>query len=304
MKKTKQNKKSKTYPKNKNNDKKEKKINHLEIERIFDLLSINNSNESDVTNEKNLESKNDNNLKELIEKIDEEEFNNYKNIISTEIAEELETESILDDKDENYQFKISDKKESNLKLNKKRNTSIDIIEDIKELKNYYNEYESNQLLELDVKDKIFNSNDSIEDHIIYEGNKFKKDYYQPKDFPQIVNYRCIYQRKNEHLKDSYFCNAMIKRITDNKKYYFKLVKKHSEECINLVVNKIKNDSNIIGNYNMFIEKCQNYLNKQEIYDKKLFNENLLKIYNEGKYNFKLRDYTINTIKIVILSTFR
>ena len=110
MKKTKQNKKSKTYPKNKNNDKKKKKNNHLEIERIFDLLSINNSNESDVTNEKNLESKNDNNLKELIEKIDEEEFNNYKNIISTEIAEELETESILDDKDEKYQFKISDKK--------------------------------------------------------------------------------------------------------------------------------------------------------------------------------------------------
>ena len=104
-------------------------------------------------------------------------------------------------------------------------------------------------------------------------------------------------KKNEHLKDSYFCNALIKRIKDNKKYYFKLVKKHSEECINLVVNKIKNDSNIIGNYNMFIEKCQDYLNKQEIYDKKLFNENLLKIYNEGKYNFKLRDYTISTIKL-------
>ena len=52
MKKAKQNKKSKTYPKNKNNDKKKKNINHLEIEKILDLLSINNSNESDVTNEK------------------------------------------------------------------------------------------------------------------------------------------------------------------------------------------------------------------------------------------------------------
>ena len=67
MKKTKQNKKSKTYPKNKNNDKKKKNIYHLEIEKIFDLLSINNSNESDVTNEKNLESKKDNNIKEFIE---------------------------------------------------------------------------------------------------------------------------------------------------------------------------------------------------------------------------------------------
>ena len=116
MKKAKQNKKSKTYPKNNNNNKKKKNINHLEIEKILDLLSINNSNESDVRNEKSLEPKNDNNIKELIEKIDEEELNNYKNIISTEIAEDLETDSILDDKDEKYQFKISDKKRIKFKI--------------------------------------------------------------------------------------------------------------------------------------------------------------------------------------------
>ena len=146
-----------------------------------------------------------------------------------------------------------------------------------------------------MKDKIFNINDSVEDTIIYDGNKFKKYDKQPKSYPQIINYRCIYKRKNEHIKNTYFCHAIVKRITENKKFYFKLSKKHSEEFINLFINKIKNISNIIGNYNDFIEKRQNYLNNQKLYDKAVFKAILLKIYNEHKYNFKLKEYTLENI---------
>ena len=38
---------------------------------------------------KNLETKNDNNIKEFIEKIDDEELNNYKNIISTDFSKKI-----------------------------------------------------------------------------------------------------------------------------------------------------------------------------------------------------------------------
>ena len=63
----------------------------------------------------------------------------------------------------------------------------------------------------------------------------------------------------------------------------------------MVIN-IKNETNLIGNYNDFINKCFAFLDSTEIYNKKEFSTRLLQIYNENKYNFKLKENTIkNTI---------
>ena len=34
--------------------------------------------------------------------------------------------------------------------------------------------------------------------VIYEGYKFYEDTRHPKDYPKIINYRCVYYRKDEH----------------------------------------------------------------------------------------------------------
>ena len=84
---------------------------------------------------------------------------------------------------------------------------------------------------------------------------FIKERHQPKNFPAIINYRCKNQRKNEHLKNSNFCNALIKRKKDKNNIYYILEKNHSKECIEFSAITIINSSNLIGNYNDYITKC-------------------------------------------------
>ena len=60
-------------------------------------------------------------------------------------------------------------------------------------------------------------------------------------------------------------------------------------------NKIKEDTNLIGNYNDFLNKCFKYLDSTESYNKKEFTINLQNIYNENKYNFRLKENTIKNI---------
>ncbi len=84
---------------------------------------------------------------------------------------------------------------------------------------------------MEVKDKVFKNTEEIKENILYEGKTFIKERHQPKNFPAIINYRCKYQRKNEHLKNSNFCNALIKRKKDKNNIYYILEKNHSKECI-------------------------------------------------------------------------
>ena len=59
--------------------------------------------------------------------------------------------------------------------------------------------------------------------------------------------------------------------------------------------KKTDNSNIINNYNEFIWKCKEHLNKLDHYDKKEVKIDLLNIYNKNKYNFKLKVNTVDNI---------
>ena len=148
---------------------------------------------------------------------------------------------------------------------------------------------------MEVKDKILKNSEDIIDNILYEGKLFIKERHQPKKFPAIINYRCKNQRKNEHLKNANFCNALIKRKKDKKNIYYILGKNHSKECIEY--NKIEafNSKNIIGNYNDYISKCNQYLDSTENYNKNEMRIKLQEIYNNNNYNFRLKENTINNI---------
>lgn len=64
-------------------------------------------------------------------------------------------------------------------------------------------------------------------------------------------------------------------------FYYNLEKPHSKFCEELVeINKIIR-TNIIGNYNDYINKCFNYLDSTENYNKAEFKIALQSIYNEN-----------------------
>ena len=58
---------------------------------------------------------------------------------------------------------------------------------------------------------------------------------------------------------------------------------------------IKNETNLIGNYKDFINKCFAFLDSTETYNKKEYTLALQNIYNENKYNFLLKENTIKNI---------
>ena len=94
---------------------------------------------------------------------------------------------------------------------------------------------------------------------------------------------------------SNFCNALIKRKQDKEKCYYIKDKEHSKECIESSTITHLNNINIIGKYNEFINECINYLDSTEDYNKKLLTMKLQEIYNNKKYNFKLKENTLKNI---------
>ena len=80
-----------------------------------------------------------------------------------------------------------------------------------------------------------------------------------------------------------------------KNIYYILENTHSRECNDLYIVNIKNETNLIENYNDFINKCFTYLDSTETYNKKEFSNKLQQIYNENKYNFQLKENTIKNI---------
>lgn len=118
------------------------------------------------------------------------------------------------------------------------------------------------------------------------------DNHKNKNYPKIINYRCINYRKNERNRTSQFCNALVKRKIEKDIIFYVLEKQHSHECIEFTNIKVKNQTNLIGNYNDYINKCYKYLDSSEEYNKKEFTIKLPNIYNENKYNFLLKENTI------------
>ena len=69
---------------------------------------------------------------------------------------------------------------------------------------------NDEILEIsDKKDAIIFDN-KIYDKLLYKQRIFILDKKQPKEFPNIINYRCHNFRKNNHISSRYFCHANSK----------------------------------------------------------------------------------------------
>ena len=96
---------------------------------------------------------------------------------------------------------------------------------------------------------------------MYNSRIFVKDRHQSKVNSDIINYRCKNYRKYEDQKRGNFCNALVKRKKIKDIIIYELENYHSKLCNDLIVNSIKNNSSIIADYKLFIEKCNNYMNQ-------------------------------------------
>ena len=63
------------------------------------------------------------------------------------------------------------------------------------------------------------------------------------DYPNTINYRCKYQRKNERELHKYFYNANVKRKKGKDSYYY-ILEKVTQDCNSLSI-KVEKSSNII-----------------------------------------------------------
>ena len=105
-------------------------------------------------------------------------------------------------------------------------------------------------------------------------------------------------RKDEKLRNEtgqkQFCNATIEYIEpgQNVKSGYFLKKVHSLECDDLYNQKkikIENQQKK-SKKELFVELCENIMNKSNIYDRRLFKEEFKNLYNDKKYTF---DFSMN-----------
>ena len=97
------------------------------------------------------------------------------------------------------------------------------------------------------------------------------------------------------MRNSQFCNVLLKKKVSKEYIYFILEKPHSKECLDFTTKIQKIETNLIGNYNDYLNKCFTYLDSTEEYNKKEFTSKLQNIYNENKYDFLLKENTIKNI---------
>ena len=74
-----------------------------------------------------------------------------------------------------------------------------------------------------------------------------------------------------------------------------LEKNHSKECLEYQNKNYKIQTDLIGNYNDYLNKCFKYLDSTEEYNKKEYTIKLQNIFNENKYDFQLKSNTIKNI---------
>lgn len=89
--------------------------------------------------------------------------------------------------------------------------------------------------------------DKIYKFVIYNKKDFLKDPKQPKNYPDIVNYRCKYYHKNQHISNKFLCNAILKKIKTNNFYKYELKKDHTVECNSYYLENVICDNTIINN---------------------------------------------------------
>ena len=227
-------------------------------------------------------------------------IDNFKNNLTNEekdqlvknCIEELESEKISI---KQYNVDSNSNENNNEKIKKSHNKkylTIDVEENIESPSSVNNETNTGLI---EVKNRKFNNINDIDKRVLYDGYVFYEDPHKPQKYPQISNYRCSNYRKNERLLKNQFCNALLKRKEEKNTIYFILEKNHSDECIKLHSITKKTETNLIGNYNDYINKCFKYLDSTEEYNKKEFTIKLQNIYNENKYDFRLKENTIKNI---------
>ena len=145
--------------------------------------------------------------------------------------------------------------ENKHKIKKKKYTSIEVDENIDSNENDQKNSDNNHINIPEVKNKIFKEPYEIQKELFYDGKIFLVDRHQTTKYPEIINYRCKNYRKQERNRKELFCNAILKRKKEKNKIYYILEKEHSKECFELNIHLQKIDTNIIGNYNDFINKC-------------------------------------------------
>ena len=275
-------KEKKQKKKSKSNSKNKKKSNKDTIE-----IKITKNPNKKIQTEKTTKEKEITIMNETSNLIEEEKRSLINNVIG-----ELEYEKI-DIK--NYNLKEEDtdnNKESEKKHVAKKYLSIDVEENIDSINQTNNE--ANNFL-LEVKNRKFDVFTNLSNRVLYDGYEFYEDSHRPNNYPKTINYRCSNYRKNQRTRTSQFCNALLKRKTEKNTIYFVLEKPHSVECLECHTKNKKIETNLIGNYNDYINKCFKYLDSTEEYNKKDFKLKLQNIYNENKYDFRLKENTIKNI---------
>ena len=147
-----------------------------------------------------------------------------------------------------------------------------------------------------------------DDTILFNGKEFKKttrlNKYIRKNKNDIIYYKCIFNRREEKFrtetKQGPFCKATIKCILNQnskEKYKYILKKDHSDICKELPNHKIfkENITDQNNDKNNFINLCYDVMNSSTIYDRKLFKEEMKKIYNNHSYTFPLDNNLISNI---------
>ena len=232
-----------------------------------------------------------NNIEEWNSEEKEEIYNNIKKEIE---YDRKECESIIEDKSEKN---VSNESNQVINKEKRKDKSYNIeVEEILDNETIDKDYEViENKSKLEVKNKIFPKKHEIPINIYYDGKLFIKDRHNLKNYPININYRCKNYRKYEYSIGRNFCNAIVKRTILAEEIRYNLTQKHSDDCVKIIVNEIKNDTHIIESYKDYIDKCKKYLDSTEVYNKQEFTVALQNIYNENKYNFLLKENTIKNI---------
>ena len=263
------------------NNSENKKDNYIENNNANEQILI-------ITEENKAKPEIEKGILEIQDKMPKEEKEN----IMKYIIEDLEQDKIfyLNFCEEELNKSIKEK----LKKTKKKVTSVEVDENLEEMSDE-KEYDNNSISIYEVKNKKFPLDGKIEKQVLYEGKLFNEDRHQPSNYPETINYRCTKFRKQEGNLNTNFCNAILKRKIGKNFYYYILEKNHTKSCQELVEIKKKLQTNLIGNYNDYLIKCYNYLDSSENYKKTEFKDVLQNIYNENKYNFRLKENTIKNI---------
>ena len=224
-------------------------------------------------------------------KLLEENMNAY----DVEINNSAESES--ESKSEKEIIKEENKVEKNINNDKKHEEPLENKKEKEKIAKINNIARKKNKLDLINEIKIIS-----EDTIVFNGKEFKNSVrinrYNEKRKVKKIIYKCIYMRKDEKLRNEtgqkQFCNATIEYIEpgQNVKSGYFLKKVHSLKCDDLYNQKkikIENQQKK-SKKELFIELCENIMNKSNIYDRRLFKEEFKNLYNDKKYTF---DFSMN-----------